>query len=270
MSKLHFFNHKCTFYSAYKVNLFLEYVWHVLLTFSCSCSSSNFNTYSLPVLDDLKVLTFLSNKNKIVRDFFKINILSSQTELRIVFVIPQVSDFLFFSTLVSCSSQSKCLTFEWLCSASLSCCLIPKCHLTYERKFGKLQFVHERCIADHSAILCPPFFFSSPGVVTGTAGLALQDWRGLGWAGRLALESRRTSHSQHLGVPRKCEGGLCTCACIHARWSVFMRMLVWFQLLLARKEGRPENSQTPEPFLTACTSPLLLHVFSLISFLPSC
>lgn len=44
-------------------------------------------------------------------------------------------------------------------------------------------------------------------------------------------------------------------ACIHAHGSVFMRMLVWFQLLLARKEGGPENSQTPEPFLTARTPP---------------
>ena len=55
------------------------------------------------------------------------------------------------------------------------------------------------------------------------------------------------------------------CACVRAHRSVFMHRLVWFQLLLSRKEGGPENSQTPEPVLTAPTVPHLLHVFSLIS-----
>lgn len=36
---------------------------------------------------------------------------------------------------------------------------------------------------------------------------------------------------------------VCLCACL------------WFKLLLARKEGGPENSQTPEPFLTIPTPP---------------
>lgn len=44
-------------------------------------------------------------------------------------------------------------------------------------------------------------------------------------------------------------------AYIHAHRSVFMHMLVWFQLLLARTEGGPENSQTPEPYSTGPQPP---------------
>lgn len=62
---------------------------------------------------------------------------------------------------------------------------------------------------------------------------------------------------------------------IHVLRSVFMHTLVWFQLLLARKEGEPENSQTPEPFLSPpphapiTTTTRKICVFSLISLLPS-
>lgn len=54
-----------------------------------------------------------------------------------------------------------------------------------------------------------------------------------------------------------------------------MHKLVWFQLLLARKEGESENSQTPEPSLTTpapphhppdtCIRPDFIAVFLLAS-----
>lgn len=119
------------------------------------------------------------------------------------------------------------------------------------------------------------FFFFSAGVVSGTTRLALQDWWGLDRTALLTVESRWTSHSQHHWVPCKCEVSVRMVARIHVLRSVFMHKLVWFQLLLARKEGEPENSQTPEPFLTTPTTPPTttttrkIHVFSLISSLRS-
>lgn len=118
------------------------------------------------------------------------------------------------------------------------------------------------------------FFFFSAGVVSGTTRLALQDWWGLDRTALLTVESRWTSHSQHHWVPCKCEVSVRMVARIHVLRSVFMHKLVWFQLLLACKEGEPENSQTPEPFLTTPTTPPTtitrkIHVFSLISSLRS-
>lgn len=99
-------------------------------------------------------------------------------------------------------------------------------------------------------------FLCSAGVVSRTAGLALQDRWGLDRSALLTLESRWTSHSQHHWVPCKCEVGVRMVTRIHALRSVFMHKLVWFQLLLARKEGESENSQTPEPSLTTPAPPL--------------
>lgn len=98
-------------------------------------------------------------------------------------------------------------------------------------------------------------FLCSAGVVSRTTGLALQDRWGLDRAALLTLESRWTSHSQHHWVPCKCEAGVRMVTRIHVLRSVFMHKLVWFQLLLARKEGESENSQTPEPSLTTPAPP---------------
>lgn len=118
-------------------------------------------------------------------------------------------------------------------------------------------------------------FLCSAGVVSGTAGLALQDRWGLDRSALLTLESRWTSHSQHHWVPCKCEVGVRMVTRIHVLRSVFMHKLVWFQLLLARKEGESENSQTPEPSLTTpapphhppdtCIRPDFIAVFLLAS-----
>lgn len=128
-----------------------------------------------------------------------------------------------------------------------------------------------------SSKIKPSFcFFPFAGVVSATTSLALQDWWGLDRTALLTVESRWTSHSQHHWIPCKCEVGVRMVARIHVLRSVFMHKLVWFQLLLARKEEEPENSQTPEPFLTTPAPPTTtttntgeIRVFSLISLLPS-
>lgn len=139
------------------------------------------------------------------------------------------------------------------------CSFCHKLFLLFEIKLRKIFDVLEECHQGWLMVNLPSLsVFSlsfSSGVVSWTAGLALHDWWGLNRTGLLALESRRTSHSQHHWVPCKCEVSVCMWVCIHTHASVFMQMLVWFHLLLAHKEGGPENSQTPEPYLSTPTTP---------------
>lgn len=137
---------------------------------------------------------------------------------------------------VSWASQDQYLTFEGVSSASLSWFLMLECFLLFEVEFRLMQDVCEGCHQTVTADCCPSATLRLPLQVWS---LEQPDWHCKIDEGSIGLVSSRWSpDGRHILNTTEFHVSVkLVRACIHVHGSVFMHMLVWFQLLLARKEG---------------------------------